>query len=412
MRATDDILVEGLSRRDAKIKMFVKFEKLCPDKVDPDPRAIQFRHPKYCVAVGRYLKPIEHALYRMRGDGKDLPATRLIGKGLSQRERAVLLKSKLELFENPVIMSLDASRFDQHVSRELLRIEHWMYLQCIPSDEFARLLSWQLDNMGVSSRGIRYRTKGKRMSGDMNTALGNCLLMVLMVSTFMRGRKYDILDDGDDCLLVVEHYDAQWVKENVHAAFLEYGMEIKIENVAHSLEEVEWCQCKPIEYAPGEHKFVRNPRKVFAALGGAKYLEPSRKARARLVNTIGLCELVLNLGVPVLQEYALALMRNAGTDAVLQFDEVDSMYYRVHRELRALNMKQLRKRDPQPVTDEARLSYMRAFGVSVQDQLAQEAWLRSWRFSLLGDDFLAEDMDVSTWTRANPFSQEVYPMGE
>jgi len=62
--------VDSLSRRDvdaadAKVKCFVKAEKInFSAKKDPAPRVISPRDPRYNVAVGCYLKHIEHMLYR------------------------------------------------------------------------------------------------------------------------------------------------------------------------------------------------------------------------------------------------------------------------------------------------------------------------------------------------------------
>lgn len=193
IQAVERVLDGGLLRKDAGVKMFVKGEKLNPKKNNPDPRAIQFRDPKYCVALARYLKPLEHALYELKGDGVTLPASRVIGKGLSQYGRAELLHNKMQMFKRARVLSLDAARFDQHVDIELLKIEHSVYMMMCYHPEFKKLLQWQLVNHGRSSRGIKYVAKGKRMSGDLNTALGNCLLMVIMVSTFMKGKHYDIL---------------------------------------------------------------------------------------------------------------------------------------------------------------------------------------------------------------------------
>jgi hypothetical protein len=235
-RAAADVLANGLTPRDARITCFVKFEKLNSEsKTNPDPRAIQFRDPRYGVSLARFLKPMEPHLYQLCGDGRTLPSTRVIGKGLSQVERAMLLRAKMASFASPVVVSLDASRFDQHVDIHLLRIEHSFYRHMASNaPELSRLLSWQLYNRGSTHSGVQYRTRGKRMSGDMNTALGNCILMVLMVSTFMRGHRYDILDDGDDCLLICESGLLPWVLENVQDTFLQFGMEIKVEKVAHT----------------------------------------------------------------------------------------------------------------------------------------------------------------------------------
>lgn len=414
-RATEQVLDEGVTKRDARIKMFVKFEKLLVDqkKINPDPRAIQFRDPKYCVEIARFLKPCEHAIYQLQGDGIILPKSRLIGKGLSMSERGNLLNSKLRRFRNPRIISLDAARFDQHVDVELLKLEHSIYLYMCGDLWFEQLLSWQLKNYGLSSRGIRYITKGKRMSGDMNTALGNCLLMILMVSTFMVGRDYDLLDDGDDCLLIIEVEDLPWVESNIVNAFLSYGHEIKVENVASKMEEVQWCQSRPVMYSPGRYKFVRDVDKVVSAsLIGGKYVD-SDKSRRKLINTIGMGELILNLGIPVLQSYAMSLMRNADTPDIIVADEVDDgLYFRVHRELRRMNLKQLVRVDPQPINIDARLSFAAAFNMDISKQLSLEKFFDSWSFPISGCEFLPSELDVVTWLTGTIHSPEVAPIWE
>jgi hypothetical protein len=277
---------------------------------------------------------------------------------------------------------------------------------------FAELLSYQLKNYGVSSKGIKYVALGKRMSGDMNTALGNCLLMILMVSTFMGGHDYDLLDDGDDCLLIIEAEDLSWVENNIYNEFLSYGHEVKVENVACCMEDVQWCQGKPVAYGPGKYKFVRDVDKVLSSsLIGVKYVD-SDKSRRKLINTIGMGELVLNLGIPVLQSYALALMRNADTNDMIQLDEVDATYYRVYRELKRLNMKHLMRVDPKPVTPEARLSFFKAFGMDISKQLSLEKFFDSWKFQISGCEFLPDELDVESWTSLALHSPEVTPIWE
>jgi len=410
--ATDRVLANGITPKSARVKMFVKFEKLSPAKVNPDPRAIQFRDAKYCVAVARFLKPCEHPLYQVRGDGRYFPASRFIGKGLSQVDRAKLLVKKMRNFSAPCVVSLDASRFDQHVSRELLQVEHSVYLGMCPDPEFRELLTWQLNNQGVTSRGIRYHTRGKRMSGDMNTALGNCVLMTLMVSAFMSGKKYDMLDDGDDCLLIIEEEELEWVEANAYSAFLDFGMEIKVENISTTIEGVEWCQSHPIQFTPGEYKFVRHPRKVLStAMGGVKYVD-SDKARRKLLNTIGMAEMVLNLGVPVLQSFAQAMMRNANTLDAIELQECDPMYYRVVHELKHMDMKQLRRLNPQPINDTARESFTRAFGITAEEQMEMEQFFDRWNFPISGAEPLGPDYDVASWERISFSTKEAWPLRE
>lgn len=417
IQAVERVLAGGLHRKDAGVKMFVKGEKLNPKKNNPDPRAIQFRDPKYCVALARYLKPLEHHLYELCGDGKILPESRLIGKGLSQYGRATLLQSKLSNFKMPRVLSLDASRFDQHVDIELLKVEHSVYNTMCYHPEFKRLLQWQLINYGTSSKGIKYVAKGKRMSGDLNTALGNCLLMVIMVSAFMRGlpgdHKYDLLDDGDDCLLIIEADSYEVVAANIQPTFLTYGMELKIESVADTLEKVEWCQGNPVQIGAGVVKFVRNPWKLMSvALGGTKYFDAPERPRRRLVNTIGTSELILNLGVPVLQEFAVALMRNAETTELIRYTEADGYYHKLDRELKELNIGVLSRYAPPPITDVARESFFVAFGITPQEQLDLEEALSRWQFNLVGDTPIESDYTVPDWINRNPYSCEKYHLRE
>lgn len=408
LRAVEDVLRSGYTKRDAVVTCFVKFEKLSGSKKNPDPRAIQFRHPRYCVALGRFLKPMEEYLYNLIGDGTTLPATRVIGKGLSMNDRAGLLAAKLSAFSNPRIISLDASRFDLHVHLELLRIEHEVYLAMNNDPEFAELLSWQLHNIGITNLGIKYKVKGRRMSGDMNTALGNCLLMVIMVATFMEGKTFDILDDGDDCLLIVEEEDLEFVLTRAVPDFLEFGMEIKIENIAETLEGIEWCQCRPIKVTHDTVRFVRNPHKVLStALGGTKYFV-QEGARRKLVNTIGMAELVLNLGVPVLQEFAMALMRNAATDKVLSLTHLEAYFHRLKGELKAMNLKQLKRLNPAPITDEARQSFALAFDMPVVEQLQLENFLSRWAFKFADEQKLTAELDVSEWETNIKYTAELH----
>ena len=60
-RAVEDYTINGVRRRDAYSDSFVKCEKVPTDKA---PRCIQPRRPVYNVGVGRYLKPIEHRIYK------------------------------------------------------------------------------------------------------------------------------------------------------------------------------------------------------------------------------------------------------------------------------------------------------------------------------------------------------------
>lgn len=382
LQAVEDLRMYPITPRDAAIKAFVKAEKTdFSSKENPDPRMIQARSMRYNCALAQYLKPVEERIYRYTRP--ENPDTLVFGKCLNQVERAKLLKKKMAQFKKPVVVSLDCKRFDQHVAKEQLKIEHRVYTSCNRSAEFSRLLRMQLQNKGITASGIKYVTDGKRMSGDLNTASGNCTVMFIMVEACMEKLRifhWDCLDDGDDCLVIMESKQLNWFKRRCETIFLSYGHEIKVENVAYNIVDVEWCQSKPIEYAPGLYKFVRKPNKVLsgACTGNTHWHQGDRKS---YMHTIGLCELVLNVGVPVVQEFALALIRNANTDKVLELSDNDSLMYKVRKEMRLYNMNQLVKLRAQPITLEARMSFEQAFGWPVSLQVEYEDRLRGWAFN-------------------------------
>lgn len=409
-RAKEDYLAMGLCKQDASIKMFVKAERVNFEaKVNPDPRAIQFRNGKYCVVISQYLRPIEEFLYRISGVSSGVRRSRNVAKGLNQVERATLLDDKLSEFKDPVVVGLDCSRFDKHVSVEQLNIEHSVYLHCMPDKYFRWLLSLQLVNRCYSRRGMRYKVRGRRMSGDMNTALGNCIIMLIMIKAAMKSlavRCWDVLDDGDDVLLILERAEL-YKLDRLSECFLRYGHEVKVETPVTNIEDVEFCQSKPVEYRAGRYKFVRNPSKVLGcAATGFRYFD-NPVARPRLLKAIAECELVLNLGIPVLQSFALMLLRNLQGVKPLSMESDSAIMSRVRRELRLYNVS-ITNIKPQEVTEVARESFARAFGISPAEQLAVEARLERMVLDLNRAVTIPGEILVDSWSWDNLVRPDLY----
>lgn len=379
LAAAELVKRDGIDRRHAGITMFVKSERMDPTaKINPDPRPIQFRDARYCVALASYLKPLEHALYNMKTSKfPNLGPTRLVGKGLNQSERANILRRKWERFAKPCCFGIDASRFDQHVSKALLKIEHAVYRSRYNSPELDQLLSWQLENKCSSRLGLRYVTNGRRMSGDMNTALGNCVLMLAMAITVYGsfGVPYDLFDDGDDCLVLCDASHAPQLIAATKPMFLDFGMEMKIESVAYDFAQISWCQSSPIKTDVG-WKFVRSPIKTMScALTSTKWAGMTELMRKQYLAGIADCELILNQGVPVLWEYAKALKRNS-QGAKARYFESDGEYIRYLRERKV--------KQSICVTTEARFTFEQAFGIPIDQQLAWEKALSTWHFTVKG----------------------------
>lgn len=378
--AYESLKLLPLSRKDSIVRAFTKAEKFNPyDKVNPDPRMIQARHPRYNLELARFMRPLEHSIYGLVGGRSGL---RLVVKGMNQVERASLLIQKWAMFDEPVVVSLDASRWDKHVQPRTLSVEHAYYQAKFPSNpELARLLAWQCDNVCVTSNGVRYKVASRRMSGDMNTACGNCLGMVNMVSTacrLLRLRRWDMLDDGDDCLLMVEAVDLDLVVRELPLVFLEFGQELKVENVAHDVRSVVFCQSR-VCYNGEQDLFVRNWRKVLSqACCGVKHWGEPKEVRPMLT-AIGLCELALGRGIPILQAFAEALIRNGRGERPRTLDVDEGLALRVRYEVGCDTFEQLRDATaPSVVTDAARVAFEQAWGVSPDLQRYYEALLSGW----------------------------------
>jgi hypothetical protein len=387
--ATDRVIANGLTRKDSTISMFIKPDRMNPlEKVKPDPRPIQFRDSRYCVVLASYLKPIEPHLYSLKIPS--ISPTRLVGKGCNQLRRARICHSKWTRFATPVAISIDASRFDKHVNTALLQAEHLVYQLCNPDPDFARILRWQLRNTCRSSLGLVYRTRGKRMSGDMNTALGNCIIMLIMVIAVLQplNVSYDLFDDGDDCLVFCDLRHLTLVQGAIQT-MAQFGMVIRVDSVAHQFENISWCQSQPVLTYHG-WKFVRNPYKVLShTLCSMKWYHLNETGRLTFLRGLATCEAILNKGVPVLQPFAEALLRVAGKGKVA-FDVSSGEYFRYLRELQAVPLVD----EFVPITTEARLSFSQAFGMDVSTQMALEHDLAHWAFSVSG---LAHDTPVCSY---------------
>jgi hypothetical protein len=404
-RAKDSLMVSPVDRNDARVSAFVKNEKVAVSKVNPDPRMIQFRRPKFCVDLASYLKPIEEHLYALRIDHKALGPYRLIGKGLNNAERASLYIKKLARFSDPVTLSLDASRFDQHVSRELLQLEHSVYLSCCNDPHLAYLLNMQLSNKVTTKGGYAYTTNGRRMSGDMNTALGNCVIMLGMVLSYLvpKDIKFDLFDDGDDILVITESSNLDLIRNTCVQEFLEFGHEMKIEGISFKPWTTTWCQSNPIKTTYG-WKFVRDPFKVLLnTLISTKWQNVPRRVKLEHLAAIAQCEMVLNSGVPVLHEYAIALLRVAG-DSKPRFEQGTGDFIKYSREMR---LYKFRDAHTQPISDESRFQFAEAFGISVSRQLDMEEHLRSWTFDFGVPYMECGIRDPRTWEVIRTHRSEV-----
>jgi hypothetical protein len=269
--ALADIRLSGLDyEKDSSVSVFVKYEKTDrTTKEDPVPRVISPRDPKFNIQLGRYLKPIEERIFKALGKMFGHPT---VMKGMDTDKTAAIIQEKWDMFNKPVAIGLDASRFDQHVSLEALKFEHSVYELCFPRirdrKKLRNILKYQLHNKcsGYTPDGsISYVKEGTRMSGDMNTSLGNCILMCMMIHAYSLHCRVPVqlANNGDDCVVFMEQRDLPAFSDGLFQWFWEMGFNMAIEPPSYELEHIEFCQCRPV-YDGEKYTMCRNPTTAIA----------------------------------------------------------------------------------------------------------------------------------------------------
>ncbi len=401
-QATDEYLAGCSKLSDSHLTGMVKWEKNRPkpSKPNPDPRMVHFPNPRYMIQLARLLRPIEIMIYIMRGDGKLFPSSKPIIKGLNSWDQAQAIYGKWLKFEDPVCLGIDCSRYDKHIKVEHLRMERYLY-SCANSDpELYRLITAQFKSVAKTRNGLKYKIKGKRASGHYNTGVGNSILMLLfIVSSLHRSEiRYELGVNGDDAFVITNRGDMNRVKELLSFWFIKFGMTLAVESEATCFEQIEFCQSRPVCIG-GRWRLIRDPFKVMScATSNAKYHEDNYKLRTKLLAAVGQAELALCDGVPVLQEYALALIRNSHGAIPLEFNEADNIWHRVRREV-GVDLASVQAR---PIDDDTRDSFNRAFGISPSQQASMERYLRNWDFELVGDSFHIARFGNPGWVEMYP----------
>lgn len=360
-----------LMRKDHIIQAFVKKEKV--EEYNPHlasgkarvPRMIQPRSSYFHARLGPFIKPLEHEIYHRLNRATSDSVT--VVKGLNAKQAGIVYDRYWDSFNNPVAVGLDAKRFDQHVSQAMLRWEHSVYLGMVPVEHrqyLNSLLSKQLVNTGYARCGdgtIKYKVQGCRMSGDMNTALGNCLIMSSAVISFAEHHnlKYKLLNNGDDCVFIVEERDLHLL-QGIEQWFLELGFTLEVEAPCRVKERVQFCQSQFV-FDGTSSVMVRHPRVCLAKdVLSVKRIE-SQVELDYYRGAIGACGLSLYGDMPILGSFYNSL--RAGVRKVGQLE--DSGFKRL-----AVGM---RKVHSEPLA-EVRESFSRAFGIDVAAQKALEEW--------------------------------------
>lgn len=377
--ALDSLYRDPITRKDARLSMFVKFEK---QNLEKAPRGINPRSPRYNLELGTYLKHAEKPFYKAINRAFGAHTEHTVIKGLNVSQTARVLRAKWELFTDPVAIGLDASKFDMHVSVHALLYEHQFYKSLFPGDKFLQwLLKLQLRNGGVAyapDGKVKFSIAGTRCSGDLNTSLGNCLLMCSMVYAYARTRlvNVELANNGDDCVVFLERSDMSKFLCGLDDWFRDRGFNMTTETPVYDFVAIEFCQARPINTVNG-WVMVRNHSAVVTKDAMCLIRLPNNNLFRKWMYAVGECGSNIAAGVPVQSAFYECFMRS-GVKCSSKFTQHifknTSMMSRLVQSGRS-NI----------ITDQARVDYYYAFGITPDCQLALENYFAT----IVVDDWTA-----------------------
>jgi len=382
-QAYESLLLRPLDQKDCNVSAFVKHEKELKrnmrlkkigdlaedraiDKKPNIPRMIQYRSTRYTATLAQSLAAVEAIIFKMDSIGVISPIERrMFAKGLNSFERAKRIRAMQKWGDDTVFLLMDQSGFDAHMDVPWLAVEHWIYsYMCGDDPELLWLLKQQIYNKGRSHNGIRYSVHGKKMSGEYNTSLGDSIVNACLIMAYLEGTiEPELFIDGDDSVVAISKHDWDWLQKERPCIefFTKIGWAVKLD-VTTDLRAVDFCQCRPMELAPGTWRMVRDPVRVLTRMTCSvrKY---QRKAWLGYITSLGLAELACSSGVPILQEFADYLVRHGRGAKRIELPSWEEVRYR--NEPFSRNPRKFR------ITHEARVSMALSWGIS---ELQQKYW--------------------------------------
>nr|QTJ63683.1 RNA-dependent RNA polymerase [Dipteran tombus-related virus] len=251
-------LNDGTAKVRNHVTAFTKLEKTGTNKYKA-PRLIQARHVTFNIEYGRWLKALEIDLtkhHRLR---------HRFGKGnYDEIARRITRCAKRFRYTTEV----DHTEFDSHITREHLELSHTFYKACYPtSQELPYLCNQTLRNRVRTYQGDRWEINGTRMSGDVDTSLGNSIINYALLSAMLHDtgiHDFEIIVNGDDSILFTN------IPVNVQLMSRiarKYNMNSKINASTDNIHHTEFCRTKLVIKPDGQPTMMFNPKRAIDIFG-------------------------------------------------------------------------------------------------------------------------------------------------
>lgn len=272
----------------SRITPFTKLEKVKTDKYRA-PRLIHARHPTFNVEYGCYIKPLERILK------SDIH----FGKGTYDQIAAKIhqLSSRYKFYT-----AGDHSSFDAHCLRESLQLCHRFYSACYKKDKYlSRLSRRTLRNRCKTRHGESYTLDGGRMSGDVDTGFGNCIINLYILRSVLRELGYvgDAIVNGDDFIL----FSTTAIDTVAFMAGLRrYNMECKLMASETNISTIEFCRTKLIYHPDGHPTMAFDPDRL-RSIYGCTYHRYSDRNYIKYLENVQHANWSINQNSPVSRQW-------------------------------------------------------------------------------------------------------------
>lgn len=265
------------------IQPFTKIEKMNDSKYKA-PRMIQGRHMIFNLHYGRYIKPLEKHVTKY---GK---LSNHFGKGdYNTIARKIEKLSKRYTWYT----ECDHTNFDAHVTKEQLEMTHIFYRNCYPNhkSELAQLSKRTINNVCISRTGDKYRTKASRMSGDVDTGFGNCLINYAILKAALHELKIkgEVIVNGDDSIIFSE---APIDQNKFTEIMLKYNMETKCQESQQNIHKTEFCRTKMVYNSKGQPTMQIDPNRL-TDIYGMTYTVSEKKYH-KYLEEVAMCNAFIN----------------------------------------------------------------------------------------------------------------------
>nr|WRQ65287.1 polyprotein [Tolivirales sp.] len=212
--------------------------------------------------------------------------------------------------DDVILIEIDFTRYDAHQGKAAHQVEELFYLKggiCnYPDAKF--VFDQQRNTVGFTSKGVFYKVKFTRKSGDPNTSVGNSIVNAECADTIMTklGYDYKMVVQGDDNLIVIRgtmsELEKKVLRKTVVAEYLKLGFVAKVK-VSDQWHDVEFCSSL---FWPVKDGYVLGPKigRRLPKIGfSLKQLTPGQVKGMLL----GLMKEVKH--IPVLGDYARVCMK-------------------------------------------------------------------------------------------------------